>query len=204
MGQITVKKDVGGIGGLCLITPAVHGDSRGYFMETYSRRDMEENGIFVDFVQDNQSFSRGGVLRGLHFQINQPQTKLVRVVRGEVFDVAVDLRQGSETYGRWHGEIISAENRNQFLIPGGFAHGFLVLSDEAEFCYKCDDFYHPGDEGGIAWNDPGIGIIWPGVSGNYPGSASPDGYRFRGEKLSLSERDRRWGVLSEKDVNRNA
>ena len=192
------------IKGVYIIETKVFGDDRGYFTETYKKTDFDEAGLRYDFVQDNQSFSRGGVLRGLHFQINHPQTKLVRVVRGEVFDVAVDLRQGSETYGRWHGEIISAENRNQFLIPGGFAHGFLVLSDEAEFCYKCDDFYHPGDEGGIAWNDPGIGIIWPGVSGNYPGSASPDGYRFRGEKLSLSERDRRWGVLSEKDVNRNA
>ncbi len=182
MGQINVKKDVGGIGGLCLITPAVHGDSRGYFMETYSRRDMEENGIFVDFVQDNQSFSRGGVLRGLHFQINHPQTKLVRVVRGEVFDVAVDLRQGSETYGCWHGEIISAENRNQFLIPGGFAHGFLVLSDEAEFCYKCDDFYHPGDEGGIRYDDPKIGVEWP----------IPEDM-----ELILNDRDLNWGGIDE-------
>lgn len=198
MGQITVEKNVGGIEGLCVITPAVHGDSRGYFMETYSQRDMEEAGLFVQFVQDNQSMSVKGVLRGLHFQKQYPQTKLVRVIRGEVFDVAVDLRAGSETYGKWFGLVLSAENKKQFLIPRGFAHGFLVLSDEAEFCYKCDDFYHPNDEGGLAWNDPAIGIRWPQVRGAYPGSADAQGYTLAdGTALNLSEKDRRWPGLEQ-------
>lgn len=196
MGQIKVEKDVGGISGLCVITPAVHGDDRGYFTETYSRRDMEENGIFVEFKQDNQSMSRKGVLRGLHFQINHPQTKLVRVIRGSVFDVAVDLRPGSATYGKWYGVELTAENHKQFLIPRGFAHGFLVLSDEAEFCYKCDDFYHPNDEGGLAWNDPGIGIRWPGVQGVYRGNAGAEGYSLEGLPLTLSEKDQHWPCLS--------
>ena len=161
MGQITVEKNVAGIEGLCVITPAVHGDKRGYFMETYSQRDMEENGICIDFVQDNQSMSVKGVLRGLHFQKNYPQTKLVRVIQGSVFDVAVDLRAGSKTFGKWYGLELTAENKKQFLIPRGFAHGFLVLSETAEFCYKCDDFYAPGDEGGLLWNDPEVGIEWP-------------------------------------------
>ena len=152
MGQIIVEKNVGGIEGLCVITPAVHGDNRGYFMETYSQRDMEENGININFVQDNQSMSVKGVLRGLHFQKNFPQTKLVRVIKGSVFDVAVDLRSGSDTYGKWYGIELTEENKKQFLIPRGFAHGFLVLSEIAEFCYKCDDFYHANDEGGLAWN----------------------------------------------------
>lgn len=198
MGQITVEKNVGGIEGLCVITPAVHGDSRGYFMETYSQRDMEEAGLSVQFVQDNQSMSVKGVLRGLHFQKQYPQTKLVRVIRGEVFDVAVDLRAGSETYGKWFGLALSAENKKQFLIPRGFAHGFLVLSDEAEFCYKCDDFYHPNDEGGLAWNDPAIGIRWPQVQGTYPGSADAQGYTLTdGTALNLSEKDRRWPGLEQ-------
>lgn len=198
MGQITVEKNVGGIEGLCVITPAVHGDSRGYFMETYSQRDMEEAGLSVQFVQDNQSMSVKGVLRGLHFQKQYPQTKLVRVIRGEVFDVAVDLRAGSETYGKWFGLVLSAENKKQFLIPRGFAHGFLVLSDEAEFCYKCDDFYHPNDEGGLAWNDPAIGIRWPQVRGAYPGSADAQGYTLAdGTALNLSEKDRRWPGLEQ-------
>ncbi len=198
MGQITVEKNVGGIEGLCVITPAVHGDSRGYFMETYSQRDMEEAGLSVQFVQDNQSMSVKGVLRGLHFQKQYPQTKMVRVIRGEVFDVAVDLRAGSETYGKWFGLVLSAENKKQFLIPRGFAHGFLVLSDEAEFCYKCDDFYHPNDEGGLAWNDPAIGIHWPQVRGAYPGSADAQGYTLAdGTALNLSEKDRRWPGLEQ-------
>lgn len=198
MGQITVEKNVGGIEGLCVITPAVHGDSRGYFMETYSQRDMEEAGLSVQFVQDNQSMSVKGVLRGLHFQKQYPQTKLVRVIRGEVFDVAVDLRAGSETYGKWFGLVLSAENKKQFLIPRGFAHGFLVLSDEAEFCYKCDDFYHPNDEGGLAWNDPAIGIRWPQVRGAYPGSADAQGYTLAdGTALNLSEKDRHWPGLEQ-------
>ena len=192
MGQITVQKDVEGIRGLCVITPAVHGDSRGYFMETYSQRDMEENGLDIVFVQDNQSMSAKGVLRGLHFQKQYPQTKLVRVIRGEVFDVAVDLRADSETYGKWHGELLTEENRKQFLIPRGFAHGFLVLSDTAEFCYKCDDFYHPNDEGGLAWNDPEIGIEWPKLEGVYSGSASAEGYSVDGAPLLLSDKDQKW------------
>ena len=192
MGQITVQKDVGGIKGLCVITPVVHGDPRGYFMETYSLRDMEEAGISITFVQDNQSMSTKGVLRGLHFQKQYPQTKLVRVIRGEVYDVAVDLRADSPTYGRYHGELLTAENRRQFLVPRGFAHGFLVLSDTAEFCYKCDDFYHPDDEGGMAWNDPEIGIEWPGLEGRYSGSASAEGYSVDGVPLNLSEKDQKW------------
>ena len=193
MGQITVEKNLSGIQGLCLVTPAVHGDSRGYFMETWSARDMEEAGIGVNFVQDNQSCSTKGVLRGLHFQKQFPQTKLVRVIRGEVFDVAVDLRAGSETYGKWHGELLTEENKKQFLIPRGFAHGFLVLSDTAEFCYKCDDFYHPNDEGGMAWNDPVIGIDWPQLQGKYRGSASAEGYTLEdGTPLNLSDKDQKW------------
>lgn len=167
MGQITVDKNVGGIEGLCVIKPAVHGDDRGYFMETYNEKDMKEAGIDIKFVQDNQSMSVKGVLRGLHFQKQYPQCKLVRAVRGTVFDVAVDLRADSKTYGKWYGVTLSAENKVQFLIPEGFAHGFLVLSDEAEFCYKVNDFYHPNDEGGMAWNDPEIGIEWPELKGEY-------------------------------------
>lgn len=190
MGQITVEKNVGGIEGLCVITPAVHGDARGYFMETYSQRDMEENGLNYTFVQDNQSSSTKGVLRGLHFQINFPQTKLVRVIKGSVFDVAVDLREGSTTYGKHYGVELTEENKKQFLIPQGFAHGFLVLSDMAEFCYKVDDFYHPNDEGGLAWNDPDIGIKWPDVIGEYSGSASPEGYKMSdGTLLNMSAKD---------------
>ena len=192
MGQIKVEKNVGGIEGLCVITPAVHGDSRGYFMETYSQRDMEEAGLCYHFVQDNQSASTKGVLRGLHFQKQYPQTKLVRVIRGSVFDVAVDLRSDSLTYGKWHGEILTEDNKKQFLIPRGFAHGFLVLSEVAEFCYKCDDFYHPNDEGGLAWNDPEIGIVWPKLAGEYKGSASAEGYTVDGVALNLSDKDQKW------------
>ena len=192
MGQIRVTKDLNGISGLCLIEPAVHGDNRGYFMETWSKRDMEEAGFDIDFVQDNQSSSVKGVLRGLHFQKQYPQTKLVRALRGEIFDVVVDLRAGSSTYGKWHGEMLTEENKKQFLIPKGFAHGFLVLSESAEFCYKCDDFWHPNDEGGIAWNDPEIGIDWPKLEGEYRGSADGEGYTVDGAPLILSEKDRRW------------
>lgn len=192
MGQINVQKNLDGIEGLCLIVPAVHGDSRGYFMETYSKRDMTEAGIDIEFVQDNQSMSTKGVLRGLHFQKQYPQTKLVRVIMGEVFDVAVDLRANSPTYGQWHGELLTEENKHQFLIPRGFAHGFLVLSDTAEFCYKCDDFYHPNDEGGMAWNDPEIGIQWPKLTGEYQGTASAEGYAVDGVALNLSEKDQKW------------
>lgn len=159
MGQIRVTKLE--IPGLCLIEPAVHGDSRGYFMETYNQNDMREAGLDMVFVQDNQSMSVKGVLRGLHYQKQYPQGKLVRVVRGKVFDVAVDLRKNSPTYKKWYGVELSAENKKQFYIPEGFAHGFLVLSDEAEFCYKVTDFWHPNDEGGLLWNDPEIGVEWP-------------------------------------------
>lgn len=178
MGKITVQKDCGGIRGLCVIEPSVFGDARGYFSETYNKRDFAEAGIDCEFVQDNQSSSTKGVLRGLHFQIEYPQDKLVRVIKGEVFDVAVDIREGSETYGKWFGVVLSAENRKQFFIPKNFAHGFLVLSDEAEFCYKVTDFYHPNDEGGFMWNDPSIGVEWP----------MPEG--MTGEDLILSEKDR--------------
>lgn len=196
MGQITVEKNVGGIEGLCVITPAVHGDNRGYFMETYSQRDMEEAGIDITFVQDNQSCSTKGVLRGLHFQKQFPQTKLVRAIKGRVFDVAVDLRKDSKTYGKWYGVELTEENKKQFLIPKGFAHGFLVLSDIAEFCYKCDDFWHPNDEGGLAWNDPEIGIEWPEITGNYNGTASAEGYSLSDTTaLNLSDKDQKWDTL---------
>jgi dTDP-4-dehydrorhamnose 3,5-epimerase len=176
----------------------VHGDNRGYFMETYNQRDMEEAGLHMVFVQDNQSCSTKGVLRGLHFQKEFPQGKLVRVIKGKVFDVAVDLRKGSETYGKWYGVELTEENKKQFYIPEGFAHGFLVLSDVAEFCYKCTDFYHPGDEGGLAWNDPKIGIEWPELVGEYQGSASAEGYQLTdGTALNLSEKDQKWVGLKD-------
>lgn len=180
MGKIKVTKCE--IEGLCVIEPTVFPDERGYFVETYNQKDMEEAGLNMNFVQDNQSMSVKGVLRGLHFQKQFPQGKLVRAIRGSVFDVAVDLRKGSSTYGKWFGIELSAENKKQFYIPEGFAHGFLVLSGEAEFCYKVTDFYHPGDEGGIAWNDPEIGIDWP-VSDDM--------------KLILSEKDQNWKPLKE-------
>lgn len=184
------------IEGLYIIEPTVHGDDRGYFMETYNQRDMAEAGLNMVFVQDNQSMSVKGVLRGLHYQKQHPQGKLVRVIRGRVFDVAVDLRAGSKTYGKWFGVELSEENKKQFYIPEGFAHGFLVLSDTAEFCYKCTDFYHPGDEGGLAWNDPEIGIEWPEVVGEYTGSASAEGYTLTdGTILILSRKDQCWECL---------
>ena len=196
MGQIKVEKNVGGIEGLCVITPAVHGDQRGYFMETYNQNDMREAGLDMVFVQDNQSMSVKGVLRGLHFQKQFPQGKLVRVIKGSVFDVAVDLRSGSGTYGKWYGVELTDENQKQFYIPQGFAHGFLVLSETAEFCYKCTDFYHPGDEGGLAWNDPKIGIVWPELTGEYKGSASAEGYALTdGTPLNLSEKDQKWNGI---------
>lgn len=178
MGKIKVTNC--DIEGLFIIEPAVFPDERGYFMETYNQRDFEAFGLGMTFVQDNQSMSEKGVLRGLHFQKQYPQGKLVRVVRGKVFDVAVDLRKNSDTYGKWFGVELSAENKKQFYIPEGFAHGFLVLSDEAEFCYKCTDFYHPGDEGGIKWDDPDIGIEWPLQDG---------------VKLVISEKDQNWDGL---------
>ena len=179
MGQIKIEKDVDGIEGLCVIEPEIHLDARGYFIESYNQKDMQEAGLNVDFVQDNQSGSVKGVLRGLHYQKEHPQGKLVRVIRGRVYDVAVDIRRGSVTYGKWFGIELSEENRKQLYIPEGFAHGFLVLSENAEFCYKCTDFYHPGDEGGIAWNDPTLGIQWPEIEGEY----------------QLSEKDKNWKGL---------
>lgn len=179
MGKITVTTCE--IEGLYEIMPTVFGDARGYFMETYNEQDFKEAGIGVRFVQDNQSASKKGVLRGLHFQIHHPQDKLVRVIRGEVFDVAVDLRRGSKTYGKWHGVCLSEENKKQFFIPKGFAHGFLVLSDYAEFAYKCTDFYHPNDEGGLIWNDPDIGIEWPLTDDM---------------ELMMAEKDRQWGSFA--------
>ena len=180
MGKITVTPC--DIEGLYVIEPTVFKDERGYFVETYNQNDMKEAGLDMVFVQDNQSMSTRGVLRGLHFQKQFPQGKLVRVVRGKLFDVAVDLRSDSKTYGKWFGVELSAENMKQFYIPEGFAHGFLVLSDEAEFCYKCTDFYHPGDEGGLAWNDPEIGVEWP---------------LEEGVDLIISEKDQKWKGLKD-------
>ena len=180
MGKITVTPC--DIEGLYVIEPTVFKDERGYFVETYNQNDMKEAGLDMVFVQDNQSMSTRGVLRGLHFQKQFPQGKLVRVVRGKVFDVVVDLRSDSKTYGKWFGVELSAENMKQFYIPEGFAHGFLVLSDEVEFCYKCTDFYHPGDEGGLAWNDPEIGVEWP---------------LEEGVDLIISEKDQKWKGLKD-------
>ena len=185
MGNITVTNcecDGMVIQGLKVIEPKVFEDARGYFMETYQYNEFKEAGIDVTFVQDNQSGSSKGVLRGLHFQKEYPQDKLVRVISGEVFDVAVDLRPGSETYGKWYGVVLSAENKKQFFIPKNFAHGFLVLSEKAEFFYKCTDFYHPNDEGGLIWNDPDVGIKWP----------IPEGM-----EVILAEKDKNWkGIKS--------
>ena len=180
MGKITVEDTP--IEGLKVISPTVFGDKRGYFMETYNFNDFKEAGIDCTFVQDNQSASKKGVLRGLHFQINFPQDKLVRVVRGEVYDVAVDMRKGSATYGKWYGVRLSEDNKKMFFIPKNFAHGFLVLSDYAEFTYKCTDFYHPNDEGGVIYNDPAIGVEWP---------------IEEGMELIMSEKDTKWPTLGE-------
>lgn len=171
------------IEGVFIIEPKVFGDNRGYFMETYNENEFKEAGLNYVFVQDNQSKSKAGVLRGLHFQKTHPQAKLVRVLEGEVFDVAVDLRKGSKTYGKWVGVILSEENKKQFMIPRGFAHGFVVLSETATFAYKCDEFYHPEDEGGIMWNDPEVGINWP----------------YKGEVL-LSEKDKKHPTLKESGI----
>ncbi len=183
MGKITVEECP--IKGLKVIIPQVFGDERGYFMEVYNYKDYKAAGIDMVFVQDNQSMSKKGVLRGLHFQKRFPQGKLVRVNRGKVFDVAVDLRKDSETYGKWFGVVLSEENKKQFLIPANFAHGFLVLSEEAEFAYKCTDFYHPDDEGGLAWNDPDIGVDWPIEEGT---------------ELIISEKDKLWRGLKESGI----
>ncbi len=159
MGKIVVTPCE--IEGLYVIEPKVFGDERGYFVETYNKNDFLAHGLDMEFVQDNQSMSKKGVLRGLHFQKEHPQGKLVRVLSGEVFDVAVDIRKGSPTYGQWYGVVLSAENMKQFYVSPGFAHGFLVMSETAVFAYKCTDFYHPEDEGGIRWDDPEISIQWP-------------------------------------------
>ncbi len=197
MGQIKVQFNVGGIEGLHIIEPAVHGDDRGYFTETYNQRDMQEQGLDMVFVQDNQSMSKKGVLRGLHFQKEYPQGKLVRVINGRVFDVAVDLRKDSKTHGKWFGVELTAQNKKQFYISEGFAHGFLVLSDTAEFCYKVTDFYHPGDEGGLAWNDPEIAIEWPELVGEYNGNASANGYSLiDGTPIVLSDKDQKWSCIN--------
>lgn len=180
MGQLTVTTCE--IEGLKIIEPKVFGDARGYFFESYNYDDYKKIGIDQVFVQDNQSASKKGVLRGLHFQKEFPQDKLVRVTRGEVFDVAVDMRKGSPTFGKWHGVILSEDNRKQFFIPKNFAHGFLVLSDYAEFMYKCSDFYNPNDEGGLMYNDPDIGIEWPFQEG---------------VELNLSDKDRVWPGLKD-------
>ncbi|MCR4687912.1 MAG: dTDP-4-dehydrorhamnose 3,5-epimerase [Lachnospiraceae bacterium] len=185
MGKIEILENCNNIAGLKVITPSVYGDNRGYFMETYNYNDFAAAGIDCNFVQDNQSASKKGVLRGLHFQIDYPQDKLVRVIKGEVFDVAVDLRKGSDTFGKWFGVVLSEENKKQFFIPKNFAHGFLVLSDYAEFCYKVTDFYHPNDEGGMIWNDPEIGIKWP----------MPEGMTEK--DLIFSEKDTKWGGIKE-------
>ena len=185
MGKISVtscRKDGKVISGLYVIEPEIHKDERGYFMETYNKKDFEDAGLSMEFVQDNQSSSVRGVLRGLHYQKQYPQGKLVRAVRGSVFDVAVDLRTYSDTYGMWYGVELSEDNKKQFYIPEGFAHGFLVLSERAEFAYKCTDFYHPGDEGGLIYNDPEIGVGW---------TIAP------AMQLILSQKDKKWGGLSE-------
>ena len=166
--MVKFKRTDTSIDGVCIIEPTVFGDERGYFMETYEKSDFEEIGITGEFVQDNQSRSKKGVLRGLHFQSKHSQAKVVRCIRGEVFDVAVDLRPGSETYGKWEGVILSEENKKMFYIPRGFAHGFLVLSDVAEFCYKVDNIYDHENEGGLKWNDEDVNIVWPQVPGMKP------------------------------------
>lgn len=186
MGKFKITKSE--IEGVFTVEPTVFGDERGYFMETYNENDFKEEGIDLTFVQDNQSKSSKGVLRGLHFQYTQPQGKLVRVIRGEVFDVAVDLRKNSETYGKWVGEILSEENKKQLFVPKGFAHGFLVLSDEAEFVYKCTDFYNGEEEGGIIWNDPDIAIDWP-LEG------------IGEENILLSDKDKLWKPMKETETD---
>lgn len=181
MGNFTFNETK--IKGVYIIDVKTYGDNRGYFMETYKESDFKEAGLRYNFVQDNQSSSRKGVLRGLHFQKTYPQAKLVRVLKGEVFDVAVDLRKNSPTYGQWVGAVLSEENKRQFMIPRGFAHGFVVMSDYAEFAYKCDELYHPEDEGGIMWNDPAISIDWPDVG-----------------EIILSEKDKKHPSLADSKI----
>ena len=196
MAQIKVTKCP--IDGLYIIEPTVHGDARGFFFEAYNEREMAEAGLDMHFVQDNQSMSKKGVLRGLHFQKKFPQGKLVRALSGRVFDVAVDIRHGSKTFGKWFGIELSSDNKKQFYISPGFAHGFLVLSDTAEFLYKTTDYWHPNDEGGLAWNDPTVGIEWPEIVGTYTGSASHIGYTMQdGTALIMAEKDEKWSLLGE-------
>ena len=183
MGQFAFEETE--IKGVYIIEPKVFGDHRGYFMETYNYEDFKKAGLDMVFVQDNQSKSKKGVLRGLHYQNPNPQGKLVRVISGEVFDVAVDLRKDSSTYGKWQGILLSAENKKQFYVPEGFAHGFVVLSEEAEFVYKCTNLYHPEFEGSIAWNDPDIGIEWP---------------LDEIEEVLLSEKDKKAKMLGESEI----
>lgn len=183
MGKFNFQKC--NIEGLYVIEPTVFGDNRGYFMETYNYKEFKAAGLDMVFVQDNQSKSKKGVLRGLHFQKTYPQGKLVRVISGEVFDVAVDMRKNSKTFGKWFGVLLTKDNKKQFYIPKGFAHGFVVVSDEAEFTYKCTDFYHPEDEGGILWNDEEVGVAWPLEGIN---------------ELIMSEKDKRWLTLGNTDV----
>ena len=195
-----IKTDIEGV---LIIEPRLFRDARGYFFESFSEREFKEKveplvGYKVEFCQDNESMSSYGVMRGLHFQKEFPQGKLVRVIKGAVFDVAVDLRADSPTYGKWYGIELTEENHKQFYISEGFAHGFLVLSDEAKFCYKVTDFYHPGDEGGLAWNDPEIGIEWPQLVGEYKGSPSGEGYTLSdGTPLNLSDKDQKWSGIKE-------
>lgn len=183
MGQISVEYNVGGIEGLHVITPRKYADERGYFIEIYNEADMKAAGIDYTFVQDNQSMSARGTVRGMHFQICHPQAKLICVLKGEIYDAVIDIREGSETFGRWYAEVMSEDNCRQLLVPAGFAHGFMTLSDHADILYKCTDFYHPGDEGGIMWNDPEIGIEWPELD-------DPTG-------PILSDEDRRWPAFRE-------
>ena len=171
-----------GLPGVLIIEPVVHGDSRGFFLESFHARRYAESGLPASFVQDNHSRSARGVLRGLHYQLRHPQGKLVRVVSGEVFDVAVDIRRGSPTFGRWVGATVSADNHRQLYVPPGFAHGFCVLSEYADFLYKCTDYYAPDDEHGVRWDDPDIGIAWPGL------------------EFTLSEKDRNNARLCELDA----
>ena len=174
MGNFVFEK-CGEIEGLYLVQPEVRGDTRGYFMETYNYNDFKKAGLDMVFVQDNQSCSAKGVLRGLHYQKEHTQGKLVRVLSGEVYDVAVDIRKGSKTYGKWYGVVLSGEKRNMLYVPEGFAHGFYVLSDTAEFSYKCTDFYDPTSEAGIMWNDKVLNVEWPIPEGETPNISEKDG-----------------------------
>lgn len=188
MGYVSIERNVGGLTGLCLLKPRVFTDERGWFTEIFNPGELRGMGIEFNVMQENQSCSVKGTLRGLHFQINYPQGKIVRAVKGEVYDVAVDIRPDSATFGKHYGTFISADNRQQLLVPRGFAHGFLTLSDTAEICYMCDEVYHGDDEGGIAWNDSDLAIDWPQVYGDYLAD---------GTRLTISEKDIKWPMLRE-------